>query len=508
MEQIFIFDTTLRDGEQSPGAAMTVEQKFEVAVQMARLGVDAIEAGFPVSSPLQYNACKLISENVKGPVIAALARAVEKDIDVAADALSKAGRSRIHTFIATSPIHMQYKLKKNPEEVIEMAVRAVSYAKNKADEIEFSPEDATRSDTDFLCRIVEKVIDAGATIINIPDTVGYSIPQEMGYVIAKIRNNVPNIDKAVISVHCHNDLGLAVANTLAAIENGARQAEVTINGIGERAGNASLEELVMAFNVRNDKLKYSTNIVTKHIYNTSRLISNITGLEIARNKPVVGDNAFAHESGIHQDGMLKHKETYEIMTPSSIGRGSSDIVLGRHSGLHGFRNRVSELGFELSENEIKKLYEKFLYIADRKKEVYDEDLVTIIIDELGMTASSYTLEYFNIISGNTSVPTATVKIRHNDEIYEEAATGDGPVDAIFRAIERAIGMSATLKEYKVHAVTPGKQAMGEVQVTITVDNNMAKGRGSSTDILEASAIAYVSAFNKILFTKELNNEKD
>jgi len=502
MDRIFIFDTTLRDGEQSPGAAMTVEQKYEVAVQAARLGVDAIEAGFPVSSPLQFSACKMISENVKGLVITALARAVEKDIDAAADSLAKAEKSRIHTFLATSPIHMQYKLKKKPEEIIEMAVKAVKYAKNKAAEVEFSPEDASRSDIDFLCRIIEQVINAGATVINIPDTVGYSIPTEMANIISRIKNNVPNIDKAIISVHCHNDLGLALANTIAAIESGARQAEVTINGIGERAGNAALEELIMAMSVRKDLLHYETNINIKQIYNTSRLISNITGLELSRNKPVVGDNAFAHESGIHQDGLLKHRGTYEIMTPDSIGRGSSDIVLGRHSGLHGFKNRIAELGFELLDDEIKNIYEKFLYIADRKKEVYDEDLITIIIDELGMTDSTYKLEYFNILSGNTSIPTATVKIRHNEEVLEEAATGDGPVDAIFRAIERAIGVSATLNEYKVHAVTPGKQAMGEVLVSITVDDMTVKGRGSSTDILEASAIAYVSALNKILLSKE------
>lgn len=508
MERIFIFDTTLRDGEQSPGASMTVEQKYEVAVQIERMGVDAIETGFPVSSPQQFQACKMISENVKGPVITALARAVEKDIDIAAEAVAKAQHSRIHTFIATSPIHMKYKFNKPPEEIIGMAVKAVKYAKNKAAEVEFSPEDATRSDLPFLYSILEKVIEAGATIINIPDTVGYTIPQEMSNIITAIKNNVPNIDKAIISVHCHNDLGLAVANTLAAIEAGARQAEVTINGIGERAGNAALEELIMALSVRKDLLKYTTNIKTNQIYNSSRLISNITGLEISRNKPVVGDNAFAHESGIHQDGLLKHRETYEIMTPSSIGRGSSDIVLGRHSGFHGFKKRIGELGFVISEEESKRIFDKFLYIADRKKEVYDEDLITIIIDELGMSSSSYKLEYFNILSGNTSVPTATIKIRHNETVLEEAATGDGPVDAIFRAIERAIGVNAVLNEYKVHAVTPGKQAMGEVQVSISVDGVDSKGRGSSTDILEASAIAYVSALNKILLSKEMNNEKN
>ena len=504
MDRIFIFDTTLRDGEQAPGASMTVEQKYEVASQLSRLGIDVIEAGFPVSSPHQFKACQVIAENIKGNVIAALARAVEKDIDAAAEALSKAENSRIHTFVATSPIHMKYKLQKEPDEIIEMAVNAVKYARNKVQQVEFSAEDASRSDLDFLCKVFEKVIDAGATIINIPDTVGYAVPLEIGNIISTIRNNVPNIDKAIISVHCHNDLGLAVANTLAAIENGARQIEVTINGIGERAGNAAFEEIIMALDVRKDRLPYTTNINTTQIYNTSRLISNLSGFEIPKNKPIVGDNAFAHESGIHQDGVLKNRATYEIMTPSSIGKRGTDIVLGRHSGLHGFKSRVTELGFKLSEEENKNVYKKFLYIADRKKEVYDEDIITLIIDELGMSNPSYKLEYFNIMSGNKAVPTATVKIRHNDEIFEEAATGDGPVDAIFKAIERAIGTTAKLEEYKVQAVTPGKQAMGEVKVLITANGSSATGRGSSTDILEASANAYVNALNKLLLLKGNN----
>ena len=496
MDQIIIFDTTLRDGEQSPGAAMTIEQKYEIAVQLERLGVDVIEAGFPVSSPNQFKACQLISENIKNSTIAALARTVQKDIDAAAESIAKAAHPRIHTFIASSPIHMKYKLNKSPEEVIEMAVNGVKYARSKAAEVEFSPEDASRSELDFLYRLIEKVIDAGATIINIPDTVGYSVPEEIGYYIKSIKNNVPNIDKAVISVHCHNDLGLALANTISAIENGARQAEVTVNGIGERAGNAALEELIMAMDVRKDKLPYTTNIKAKHIYNSSRLISNITGLNLARNKPIVGENAFAHESGIHQDGYFKNRETYEIMTPASIGRDNSDIVLGRHSGLHGFKKRVSELGFKLKENELQNIYKKFLYIADRKKEVYDDDLITIVTDELGMESSVFKLDYFNVISGNTSVPTATVRILSDEDIAEEAATGDGPVDAIFNAIEKAVGIKAVLKEFKVTAVTPGKQALGEVFVSIDVDGNLLKGRGSSTDILEACAIAYVNAMNK------------
>ena len=496
MEKIYVFDTTLRDGEQSPGASMTLEQKYEIASQLAKLGVDIIEAGFPVSSPQQYKACELISKEIKGTKIAALARAVEKDLDSAYESIKKAEHPRIHTFIATSPIHMQYKLKKKPDEVIEMAVKAVKYIRNKVAEVEFSPEDGTRSELDFLCKIIEKVIDAGATIINIPDTVGYALPDEFGNFIKKILEKVPNIDKAILSVHCHNDLGLGVANTLSAVKNGARQVELTLNGIGERAGNAALEEFVMSLNVRKDLLPFTTNIDTKQIYNASRLLSNIIGFPIPRNKPIVGDNAFAHESGIHQDGVIKYRETYEIMTPESVGRHSNRLVLGRHSGLHGFRTRIEELGLSLSEKELKSAYERFLEIADKKKEIYDEDLFAIIGDELSKKSSVFFLEYFNIISGNVSVPTATVRIKIKDKVYEEAATGDGPVDAIFRAIDRVTGVKTVLKEYNVQALTPGKQAMGEVSVVLEIEDKMHIGKSSSTDILEASARAYVNALNR------------
>ena len=496
MERIYIFDTTLRDGEQSPGAAMSVEQKYEVAVQLARLGVDAIEAGFPVSSPQQFKACRLISRNVKGPAITALARAIEKDLDAAHESIKDAERKRIHTFIATSPIHMKYKLNKKPDDVIEMACRAVKYARNLVDEVEFSPEDATRSEIPFLCRIIEKVIEAGAAVINIPDTVGYIIPDEFGAFIKAIREGVSNIDKAVISVHCHNDLGLAGSNSLAAVRNGARQVEVTINGIGERAGNASLEELVMALSVRKDLLPYATGIDTRQIYNTSRLVSNIIGFPIPRNKPIVGENAFSHESGIHQDGVIKHRETYEIMTPESVGRESSILVLGRHSGMHGFSKRLNELGLVLSEEELKSAYERFLKLADAKKEVFDDDLYIIISEVLGHQTETYVLDYFNFQSGNFAVPTATVRIKIGDQLVEEASTGDGPVDAVFNAIDRAIGIESILKEYLVQAVTPGRKAIGEVSVTIRIDNKTIIGRGASTDILEASARAYMNAINR------------
>jgi 2-isopropylmalate synthase len=496
VERIFIFDTTLRDGEQSPGASMSVEQKLEIAVQLARLGVDVIEAGFPISSPHQLEGCALISRQVRGPVIAALARAVDKDIDCAAEAIKDAEHPRIHTFLATSPLHMQYKLRKSPEEVLEMAEKAVRRARGKVAEVEFSPEDGTRSELPFLCKVLETVIKAGAGIVNIPDTVGYTTPEEFGRFLRAVREGTPNIDKAVISVHCHNDLGMAVANSVAAIQAGARQVEVTVNGIGERAGNAALEELAMALSVRKDLLPFACGINTRQLWNTCRLVSNTIGFPIPRNKPVTGENAFAHESGIHQDGVLKKRETYEIMTPESVGRDASQLVLGRHSGLHGFKTRLSELGVQLSEDEAKRAYDRFLEIADRKKEVFDDDLYVIVADQLGRESPTYALEYFNIQSGNVAVPTATVRITAGEQRHEEAATGDGPVDAIFNAIDRALGVTARLLEYVVQAVTPGRQAIGEVRVSLEIEGRKFVGRGASTDILEASAKAYVNALNR------------
>ncbi|MFW5693738.1 MAG: 2-isopropylmalate synthase [Alkalispirochaeta sp.] len=505
MDHVQIFDTTLRDGEQSPGASMDVEQKFEIALQLEHLGVDVIEAGFPVSSPEQFRACRLIADRVKDSTIAALTRSNEKDIDAAADALVNAAHSRIHTFVSTSPVHMQYKLKKTPDEVLEMTRRSVRYARSKAAEVEFSPEDATRTDIDFLCRVLDIAIEEGATILNIPDTVGYTVPSEYANLITTIRNRVSNIDKAIISVHCHDDLGLAVANTVSAIDAGARQAEVTINGIGERAGNAALEEVVMALKVRKDAFNVDTRIDTRQLYSTSRMVSTMIGFPIPRNKAVVGENAFSHEAGIHQHGMLSHRETYEIMTPESVGRDATRIVLGRHSGMHGFRKRLAELGIVIEEEEIKKAYDAFLKVADRKKEVFDEDLYTILSEQFGSTADSLVLEYVNFQSGNTSIPTATVRIRDHEEVYEEAATGDGPVDAVFRAIERACGTDATLIEYNVQAVTPGKQAIGETSVVIEIDGKRSTGRGSSTDILEASAKAYVNALSRHRLLKEVTH---
>jgi len=496
MERIYLFDTTLRDGEQSPGASMSIEQKYEMAVQLARLGVDAIEAGFPVSSPRQFDACRKIAATVEGPAITSLARCVDKDLESAYESIKDGKRKRIHTFIASSPIHMKHKLNKDPEAVLEMACKSVRWARQRVDEVEFSPEDATRSELPFLCRLVEKTIEAGATVINIPDTVGYAIPEEFGAFIRSIMEGVPNIDKAILSVHCHNDLGLAVANSVAAVKNGARQVEVTVNGIGERAGNAALEEFVMALNVRQDELPFSTGIDTRQLYHSSRLLSNIIGFPIPRNKPIVGENAFAHESGIHQDGMLKHRATYEIMTPEDVGRDASTLVLGRHSGKHGFRRRLEELGLVLSEEQLNQAYEHFLELADRKKEVYDDDLYVIVRDQLGEKLDTYELIYFNFQSGNMAIPTATVRIKSEDRMLEEAATGDGPVDAMINAIDRAVGVKAKLLEYNVHAITPGRQAIGEVSVTVQINGGNYIGRGSSTDIVEASARAYLNAVNR------------
>jgi 2-isopropylmalate synthase len=391
---------------------------------------------------------------------------------------------------------MKHKLKKEPEDVLEMACKAVRWARQRVDEVEFSPEDATRSELPFLCRLVEGAIEAGANTINIPDTVGYSVPEEFGTFIRTIMERVPNIDKAVLSVHCHNDLGLAVANSIAAVKNGARQVEVTVNGIGERAGNASLEEFVMALKVRQDLMPYTTRIDTHQIYHSSRLLSNIIGFPIPRNKPIVGENAFAHESGIHQDGVIKHRATYEIMTPQDVGREASTLVLGRHSGKHGFRQRLEELGLILSDENLEKAYQHFLDLADRKKEVYDDDLYVIVRDQIGEHLDTYELSYYNFQSGNVAVPTATVRIKTEDQILEEAATGDGPVDAMINAIDRAIGISAKLLEYNVHAITPGRQAIGEVSVTVEIDGGRYIGRGASTDIVEASARAYLNSINR------------
>ncbi|HML72889.1 MAG TPA: 2-isopropylmalate synthase [Anaerohalosphaeraceae bacterium] len=498
-DQVLIFDTTLRDGEQAPGASMSISEKLEVAQQLARLGVHVIEAGFPVSSPAQFDATKLVAEQIQGPVICGLARANEKDIDAAGKALAPAKKRRIHTFIATSPIHMEYKLKKTPDQVLKMAVEAVKYATQYTDNVEFSPEDACRSDLAFLYEILAAVIEAGATTLNIPDTVGYVLPYEYGQIIAKLKENVKGIDKAVISTHCHNDLGMASANSLAGVRNGARQVECTINGIGERAGNASMEEIVMAIHTRPDFFpNITTGIKTTEIYRTSQLVSQLTGFVIQPNKAIVGKNAFAHESGIHVDGILKKRETYEIMTPEMIGLEGSRMVLGRHSGRHGFADRCKQLGFNLTKEELDTAYQKFVEIADKKKEIFDEDIAAIISDESRGIEQTYQLEYLHVASGTGTLPTASVKIKTREGVKLAVALGDGPVDAAYEAIRQATGQSPKLENYSIRAITEGKEALGEANVRIANGKGRVFiGRGVSTDIIEASAKAYVDALNRM-----------
>jgi 2-isopropylmalate synthase len=492
-----IFDTTLRDGEQSPGCSMNMKEKIRVARQLAALRVDIIEAGFPIASPGDFEAVREIARNVKGPVICGLARATEKDIDRAWEAVKEAERSRIHTFIATSDLHLQFKLKKSREEVLEQAVRTVRHARNYTDDVEFSAEDAARSDVDYLCRVIEAVIEAGATTVNIPDTVGYAIPDEFGRLIARIREKVPNIDRAVISVHCHNDLGLAVANSLAAIENGARQVECTINGLGERAGNAALEEVVMAIRTRKNLFGLTSNIATEKIYQTSRLVSNITGMLVQANKAVVGANAFAHESGIHQDGFLKKQETYEIMTPASIGLAKSTLVLGKHSGRHAFRTRLEEMGYRLSDEEIDRSFERFKTLADAKKEIYDEDIVALIADEVYRIPDIFELESVEAHSQTGEPPRAKVRMCVDGECVDMQSTGDGPVDAVYSAIKKIANNDCPLVGYFVKGITGGTDAQGEVTTRVQDGEKIFIGQGADTDIIVASAKAYVNALNRL-----------
>ncbi|RKY77849.1 2-isopropylmalate synthase [candidate division KSB1 bacterium] len=494
---VIIFDTTLRDGEQSPGASLEVQEKLMLAMQLARLNVDVIEAGFPISSPAQFDAVKLIAQEVKGPVIAGLARSLALDIDRCWEAVRFAKKPRIHTFIATSQVHVKHKLRKSEDEILEMAVAAVKRAKGYCEDVEFSPEDSSRTGKDFLFRIIEAVIDAGATVINIPDTVGYSNPEEFGNLIREIREKVPNIDQAILSVHCHNDLGMAVANSLSAIRNGAQQVECTINGIGERAGNASLEEIVMALKTRKDFYGKETRIRTEEIMKTSRMVSHLTGIVVQPNKAIVGANAFAHESGIHQDAVLKDARTYEIMTPQSIGLATNKIVLGRHSGRHGLKKRLEDLGYKLSAEELDKIYQRFMELADKKKEIFDEDLAVIVEDITREIKEVYHLEYFHVFSGNNTIPTATVGIKVNEKLLHEAACGDGPVDAAYKAIDKIVQLPVKLEDYTLRAVTSGKDALGEVGVTVAKDDKRVYGRGTSTDVLEASIKAYLNALNRL-----------
>lgn len=496
--KIYVFDTTLRDGEQTPGVSLNINEKLEIAKQLQVLGVDIIEAGFPFASKGDFEAVKAIAQNIRGPIITGLARTSKADIDTAWEALKYAENPRIHTFIATSDIHMEHKLNMKPEEVLERARTMVKYAKSLCPNVEFSPEDGTRTRPEFLYKVLEAAIEAGADVVNIPDTVGYTTPVEYGKFIRGIKENVPNIDKAIISVHCHNDLGLAVANSLAAIENGAQQIECAINGLGERAGNAALEEIVMAIKTRSNHFKSYTDIVTEQLTRTSNLVSHLTGVLIQNNKAIVGVNAFAHESGIHQHGVLNCRETYEIMTPESVGLKKNFIVLGKHSGRHAFEQRLKELGYDkLDAKKIEEAFQKFKDLADKKKIISDEDIEALVKQEVFQVPEIFNLEYFQISSGNTIVSTSTVKVRFNGEAFEEAACGDGPVDATFKAIEKAVGISVKLKDYFLKAIGSGKDALGEVTVKIEKDNKIFSAKGVSTDVVEASAKAFINAINKM-----------
>jgi 2-isopropylmalate synthase len=511
-DRIIIFDTTLRDGEQCPGATLNIDEKVVIAKQLARLGVDVIEAGFAFASPGDFEAVKKIAEIVgteNGPVVCSLARAIKADIEAAAQALKPAVKGRIHTFISTSDIHLEYQLRKSRAEVLAIAEEMVAYAKSFMTDIEFSPMDAARTDPEFLYQVLEGTIAAGATTVNIPDTVGYTTPSEFGAIIKGIIENVPNIDQAIISVHGHNDLGLAVANFLEAVKNGARQLECTINGIGERAGNASLEELVMALHVRRqyfnpylgrpeESQESLTNIDTRQIYKTSRLVSNLTGMLVQPNKAIVGANAFAHESGIHQDGVLKNKLTYEIMDAQLIGLTDNQIVLGKHSGRNAFRTRLKELGFELSDTELNKAFVRFKDVADKKKEISDWDLEAIVNDEIQQAPDLFRVELVQVSCGSNARPTATVTLRTPDgEELTDAAIGTGPVDAVYKAINRVVNVPNQLIEFSVQSVTAGIDAIGEVTIRLRYESKVFSGHAANTDIIVASAQAYVNALNRL-----------
>ncbi len=491
-----IFDTTLRDGEQSPGASMDDHQKIEMAQQLERLGVDIIEAGFPIASEQEFESVKKVSKAVRGPRIAALARTNRPDIERAGQALELAARPVLHTFIATSAIHMEHKLKMTPEQVLENADGAVRLAKSLIDRVEFSAEDATRSDWDFLAQISQTAIDAGADVINLPDTVGYTTPAEIRGMFEHVIGRVTNAEHIIFSTHNHNDLGLAVANAMAAIQGGARQIECTINGIGERAGNTSLEECVMAMKTRPDVLPYETRIHTKEITTSSKVLSNITGLLVSYNKPIVGRNAFAHEAGIHQHGMIANQTTYEIMTPESVGRSKSDLVLGKHSGKAGLAKRCEELGYELASDEVAQLYEKFIKLADQKKEIFDDDLRILLLGLRDETFETYALADLNTSGKDPSM--AMVELRKGEEKTRDTALGDGPVHAACMAIERIVGISGRLEEFQIRAASPGKDAMGEAHVIVNFENRPFTGTGASTDIIEAAVLAYLNALNKYL----------
>ena len=501
MDRVIFFDTTLRDGEQSPGASMNVAEKLRLSSQLEKLGVDIIEAGFPAASQGDFEAVQAISGKIKNIQVAGLARTSKDDIDRAWGAIKGAAHPRIHTFIATSDIHMKHKLKMDREEVIRTAIESVKYAKSLTDNVEFSAEDASRSDRDFLCKVLEAAIGAGATTVNIPDTVGYALPNEFGELIAYIKAHTPNIHRAVISVHCHNDLGLATANTMAGLISGARQAEVTINGIGERAGNTSLEEVAMSIHTRKSLLDLSIGINTVEICPTSRLVSMITGIVVQPNKAIVGANAFAHEAGIHQDGVLKNRMTYEIMEPETVGLTSNRIVLGKHSGRHAFRDKLTSLGYDLTKDEIDKLFKKMKDLADKRKELQDEDIEALIGEEILRIPDIYQLVYLNVVSGTVTIPTATVilKIEGNEE--QSSGFGVGPIDAVFNTIAKLTGTKSKLLRFAVNSITGGMDAQGEVTVRLQENGSIALGKGADPDIITAAAKAYINGLNRLEYLK-------
>jgi 2-isopropylmalate synthase len=506
-DRITIFDTTLRDGEQSPGASMNTAEKMRLATQLEKLGVDVLEAGFPAASAGDLEAVSQIAGKLQRSEVAALARTAKSDIDQAWKAIRHAAKPRIHTFIATSDIHMDYKLKMSRDEVIVATIEAVQYAKSLTDNVEFSAEDGSRSDRDFLCRVFEAAIEAGATTVNLPDTVGYAIPEEFSGLVKYVKSHTPNIHKAVLSIHCHNDLGLATANTLCAIGAGARQAEVTINGIGERAGNTSLEEVVMALHTRLNSLELSTAINTEFIYPTSRLVSMITGIIVQPNKAIVGANAFAHEAGIHQDGILKNPMTYEIMQPETIGLSANKLVLGKHSGRHALRSHLKGMGYDLSDEEINLIFTKFKELADKKKHVVDEDLEAIVTEGILRTSDVFCLEYLHVTAGTTVLPMASVKLKINGRSVHAAGYGNGPIDATYNTIAKLTGTGSELLRFSVSALTGGTDAQGEVTVRLKENGLLALGRGSDPDIITASAKAFINGLNRLEYLK-LNPIKD
>ena len=500
-DQVVIFDTTLRDGEQSPGASMNTGEKLRLAIQLEKLGVDVMEAGFPAASEGDFDAVSKIAAKMKKTEVAALARTSKEDIERAWNAIKHAEKPRIHTFIATSDIHMEHKLNLTRDEVLQASIEAVRYAKSCTDNVEYSAEDGSRSDRDFVCKVFEAAIDAGATTVNLPDTVGYAIPQEFGDLVKYVIDHTPNINKAVFSIHCHNDLGLATANTIAAIQAGARQAEVTINGIGERAGNTSLEEVVMAMHTRPNFITTGTQIQTKEIYHTSRLVSMISGIVVQPNKAIVGANAFAHEAGIHQDGVLKNPMTYEIMKPEIIGLSKNKLVLGKHSGRHALRDHLKSLGYDLSDEEINLVFKKFKELADKKKHVVDEDLEAIVAEGILRTADTFDLEYQNVTSGTTVLPMASVKLSVQGRSVKGAGYGNGPIDAVFNTISKLTGTESELLRFSVNALTGGTDALGEVTVRLKENGLIALGKGADPDIITASAKAYINGLNRLEYLK-------